>query len=596
MDYYFNCFILKFLISLTTTAHTMKVDEEGFGFCAAVNSILSGGIFSSPLHIQFMDGTLHNCLIPTHTTYFVTNVCASATTAPIAESSLILVKAEQLLQINFDCIDSNGYLLIVIRNELNQSFMNELVSILWKKSFINVTFVTMKNSKIFLQTFLPFNDLKCDDVEPKVINKFDENRRKWENDQFFPEKLHNFHSCRLTVTTYKNVVPYIVREEYINGKRILTGRVIEMIDALASTLNFTTQLDYHPSISAYETCIRIVANRKADLFIGNLFLDLSRTSYVDFTIPIFFEFLKFAVPPGRSYTQFENLSRTFDSRTWVLILCVLLSCTIIVFSISISSKDIKIDAFGTGYDNGFMDFIADTLGMSRISMPNFTIPRMIIVKFVIFSFVIRTLYQASLFKFLNSNGKLKSAQSIEEIIDRGYAVYSLTLYENYLNLSHHSFASRKFVNLSDFDVLLEKISNANFKGALMHTGSLLMYNNGLKDRKFTNVFCKEDFMTISMVAYLPKNSYLTEVVNEKIGLFHNAGLIDIWDRRSKNTTQTIVEEENSLKDLSVSDLKAIFQLYLMALSLSIVMFIGEIVYENVKRQIKIARYGIGVEC
>lgn len=159
-----------------------------------------------------------------------------------------------------------------------------------------------------------------------------------------------------------------------------------------------------------------------------------------------------------------------------------------------------------------------------------------------------------------------------------------------------NYCSRKFVNLSDFDVLLEKISDANFMGALMHTGSLLMYNNGLKDRNFTNVFCKEDFMTISMVAYLPKNSYLTEVVNEKIGLFHNAGLIDIWDRRSQNTAHKRAEVDDSLKRLTVSDLRAIFMLYLMALPLSGVAFIGEILCEKVKRQIGFACYGIRVEC
>lgn len=441
MDY-FNCIVIELLIVLSaTTARTLKVDEQETDFCAAVNNILNSDVFSSAFHIHFMDKTFHNCLRPVYTPHYVISGFSGANAVSITVNSLTIVEtAEELLKVNFDRADSNGRHLIVILNDVNQSSINELVGILWKKFFINVTFMVMKRSKISLQTFVPFNEAKCDDVQLTVINQFYENRMKWETDQFFPEKLHNFHGCVQTVTTHKNVVPYIVREEYINGKRILSGRVIEMINALATTLNFKTKLDYHPPISAYETCIQTVANRTADLFIGNLYLDLSRISYVDFSIPIFFEFLKFAIPPGRSYTQFENLSRTFDSRTWVLILCVLLSSTVIVFMISISSKDTRIEAFGIGYRNGFMDFIADILGMSRISMPNLTIPRLVIVKFVIFCFVIRTLYQASLFKFLHSNGKMKAAQSIEEIIDRGYTVYSLPIYEKYLNLSHHSHA------------------------------------------------------------------------------------------------------------------------------------------------------------
>lgn len=120
----------------------------------------------------------------------------------------------------------------------------------------------------------------------------------------------------------------------------------------------------------------------------------------------------------------------------------------------------------------------------------------------------------------------------------------------------------------------------------MHTGSLLIYKNGLNDRKFTNIFCKEDLMTISMVAYLPKNSYLTEVVNEKIGIFHNAGLIDIWDRRSQNIAHSIANEEDTLKAITISDLKAIFMIYLMASAVSILTFSWEIIYQTLKRNAK----------
>lgn len=119
----------------------------------------------------------------------------------------------------------------------------------------------------------------------------------------------------------------------------------------------------------------------------------------------------------------------------------------------------------------------------------------------------------------------------------------------------------------------------------MHTGSLLIYNNGRKDRNFTNVFCKEDLMTISMVAYLPKNSYLTEVVNEKIGIFHSAGLIDVWDRRSKEIAPFFTNEENTLKSIAINDLKAIFLVYLMALTVGILTFIWEIVHKSLKRKL-----------
>lgn len=437
---YLNCFLIKIFV-LTTNIYTINanVDKE-MGLCAAINSILNLDILSSPIHIQLMDKTTFgDCVNLNHTTY-LSNVCINET-ASRSKSTLVIVESvEELLKMNVGCINHNENHLIVI-HQWNGSSDNESVNMFYERYFINVTFLVNTNSELTLQTFIPFNDAKCNDIELKMINQFDKHTQKWANGKFFPEKLRNFHNCRLKVTTHKNVVPYIVREEYVNGKRILTGRVIEMINALAQSLNFTVDLDYHPSVSAYETSIQKVANGEADLFIGNLFLDLPRIKYLDFSVPIFFEFLKFVVPPGRSYTQFENLVRTFDNLTWILIMCVFFSCTIIiVFIVSIRSKEIQIAAFGVGYNNAVMDFIADILGMSRMSMPNLTIPRLLIVKFVIFTFVIRTLYQASLFHFLQSHGQLKPAQSIDEIIDRGFTIYSLPLYQNYLNLSHHMYA------------------------------------------------------------------------------------------------------------------------------------------------------------
>lgn len=444
------------MIVSKTIGYTMYNNE--IGLCASVNSILHLDVFSGPIHIQLLDKSIGNCLEPSHKTH-LTNVCINAT-ASISMSALVVVEsADQLLKINLNCINHRGHQLIVIQNHSNDSSISELVNAFWKKMLINVSFLVTTDSQVLLQTYIPFNDAKCNDIDLKTINEFDEPTRKWTTDQFFPEKVHNFHNCAVKVTTYKNVVPYIVREEYRNGVRILSGRVIEMIDALAESLNFTTALDYYPSISAYESSIGKVANREADLFIGNVFLDSNRINYLDFSIPIFFEFMKFVVPPGRIYSQFENLVRTFEGLTWMLILCVLLSSTAIVFVISISTKETKIDAFGVGYDNAFMDFISDIFGMSRTSMPIMAIPRLAILKFVIFTFVIRTLYQASLFKFLQSDGRLKSAQSINEIIGSGSTVYSLTLYQNYLNLSNHKYARYNSKNIALCSCCLPNDSN-----------------------------------------------------------------------------------------------------------------------------------------
>lgn len=409
--------------------------KEFTPFCNAIKSIIKLVILLPPINIQIIDENFGKCIESKNSTVLI-NVCMNSVPW-MSQSSLIIAKEEvEISKLIHLCMNHNGNHLVVLHKN-SKSHLNDLVNYFWKKLLINVSFLVINKSEILIQTFIPYNDRKCNDTELETINRFDERSGNWKTDKFFPKKLNNFHRCFLTVTTYKNVVPYIVHEEYINGKMQLKGRVIQMIDALATSLNFTTKLEYEPSVAAWEKCIDRVANYEADLFIGNLVLDLSRTKYLDFTIPIFFETLKFVIPPGRPYTQIENLTRAFDITVWYMILCVFLLTALGVLILSGRSKNVKIYAFGIGYRNAFMDFLGTVFGVTGTSMPDLNIPRIIIIKFVIFCFVIRTVYQGSLFNFLQSNGKLKPAQSIDDMINRGYTFYMLALYDNYLNAKRH---------------------------------------------------------------------------------------------------------------------------------------------------------------
>lgn len=117
----------------------------------------------------------------------------------------------------------------------------------------------------------------------------------------------------------------------------------------------------------------------------------------------------------------------------------------------------------------------------------------------------------------------------------------------------------------------------------MHTASVIIYKNGLSDKKFTNLFCKEFLMTISMVAYLPKNFYFKKVVNEQILLFHNAGLVEYWDKKSGAKISVLVKETHAAQDpIHVKDLKGIFYAYLVACGFSSLCFIAEVFIKLVR--------------
>ncbi len=193
-------------------------------------------------------------------------------------------------------------------------------------------------------------------------------------------------------------------------------------------------------MTGFDNCYRKVGNHEADLFIGNVAIDRNRIDKLDFSLPIFFEFLKFVVPPGKSFTQVENFGRVFDSTTWTLISIVFLLAGATVLIISFRSEKVKTYAFGVHYNNAFMDYLATIFGSALSIQPNALFPRLIIVEFVLFCFVMRSIYQGSLFNFLQSGAKANTVQSIDEMISKGFTFFMLQGYANYLDLSSQNYA------------------------------------------------------------------------------------------------------------------------------------------------------------
>lgn len=430
-----SIFCLSVVIVLVSRNFGMHIgtDEENYKLCEALKSLIQLNVLKPPLNIQSRDQTFDDCINTNNATVLINLVTNK--TRLLSKSSVVIVKTKaDILKNLSNLMNYNCNHLIVVR-QYSSGDLDEVVCQFWKNLLINVSFMVNTNSRISLQTFIPYNEDNCNDTMLRTINQFSEQSQTWQTKDFFPKKLTNFYGCAIKIATHKNVIPYIVREENVNGKRVLQGRVIQMIDTLSVSLNFTADLDYEPSVAAFDSCYRKVGNNEADLFIGNVALDKSRIESLDFSLPIFFEFLKFVVPPGKYFTQVENFGRVFDSMTWALIFIVFLLVGGTVLIINFCSKKVKIYAFGVRYGNAFMDYLATIFGSALSTSPNMNLPRLILVKFVIFCFIIRTIYQGSLYNFLQSGTKANAVQSIEEMISKGFTFFMLRGYANYLDLS-----------------------------------------------------------------------------------------------------------------------------------------------------------------
>lgn len=391
-------------------------DEIPATLCVALHSVLQQNVLTPPLSIQSRDGLFdHRCINATSNNVTTMINLTTNITQSISKSSIIIVgtKTDVLMNNMTHLMNHRSNHLIVVR-QFGPKDLDELAYQCWKHLLLNVSFLTNDHAdseSVSLQTFTPFNEANCNDTMLRTINVFDGKTRTWHSRNFFPTKLTNLHGCTHRIAMHESAIPFIMWQEIINGEHVLKGRAFQIVKALSRSLNFSIDVIYNSSVLGYDTCLERVRNDEAEMFIGNVLIDRTNVALMDFTFPIYFEHLKFIIPPGRTYTAAQNLARVFDSMTWTFILIVLLPVGVMVISISFQTKKVKMYAFGAGYSNAFMDYLATILGVGVSTSPNAHRPQLIIVKFVFLCFIVRSIYQGSLFNLLQSGARTRPIQS-----------------------------------------------------------------------------------------------------------------------------------------------------------------------------------------
>lgn len=104
----------------------------------------------------------------------------------------------------------------------------------------------------------------------------------------------------------------------------------------------------------------------------------------------------------------------------------------------------------------------------------------------------------------------------------------------------------------------------------------MIYLNKLNQKNFTFNVCNEIIMTVPVVFYLHKNSFLTDILNEKIDDLKSSGLIDYWI--SKYLDPNYLHLKSSMqgpKILNFRELLGAFQLCSFGLFCATISFVIE---------------------
>lgn len=325
---------------------------------------------------------------------------------------------------------SGEFLFVLIDGRFAE--IEDVFKVLWNLQFVNVNIMyeDEESGEVFVETFFPFDSVKCGETTPDIINQFKND--KFVNEPFFPEKLNDLQGCQLRVATSNQSVPYSFAELLPNGSYHLHGRDILLIEALSKALHFKINyvfigeegylLENGTATGPFE----MLLEKQADLIAADYWLKVNRLQFIDYSTPYITQQIAFIIPPGSELTSFEKFIRPLDIYTWILLVLFIGIAVLVIYVVGKSSTTFQDFIFGIGIRKPYMNILHAIFGGSQPQLPQRNFARSLLMMFLLFCLVMRTLYTGSLYRFLQSKVHHKEAQSINEMVEKDFKFYTVS--------------------------------------------------------------------------------------------------------------------------------------------------------------------------
>ncbi|CRK92013.1 CLUMA_CG005593, isoform A [Clunio marinus] len=312
-----------------------------------------------------------------------------------------------------------GFYAILLTNERKVE-VDEIFKSFWMKQIHNVLIFYFKDFQVKVQKFQPFNEKKCNDTKAVDVDMT-------EIKASFSSGLRDLKKCLIKVSA-PHIPPFIMTNE----KNEIVGRDIDLINVIAEVLNFKIELQYLNYSLAFGIlynngtatgAFKDLLESKSDLIIGDYYLTQSRLNFLDASSAYFSSEIGFVIPPPMNLKPIEKLLQPFQLNFWI----PLMICFCVIFFIAFVMRFVT-----SRYDENVMknislemNLVALIFGVSYPSESRKIYLRIFLISLVIFFLVVQAAYQGSLFKFLQTNSKHKQVQSVDDMVERDYKIYSI---------------------------------------------------------------------------------------------------------------------------------------------------------------------------
>lgn len=454
--------------------------------------------------------------------------------------------------------------------------LQEIFEFFLRKELYSVYAIYQANNEVIISTFIPFQGPNlCRNSEPKVIAKFS-------NGTFegtFPREI-NFNLCPVRVVTFHNP-DFMIVKKFANGSNDLSGLGIELIDMFARGLNYTNQVtvnnETYPWGMVYSDdnitgCLGSLHRNQADLSLTSSILNSQRVKYFDPSVPLMMDSTVFVIPPGKPYGHFEKLTRPFSLTVWIFIIVTIAVAVLTILLTNTRNEYVKSIVYGHGVKTPMTNLILTIVGLGQTRLPSRSFSRFILMMFIILCLVLRSIYQGSLYEFLQSDQRHKEVESVEEMVKNDFTFYAREIYMDDLKDTLKSYKSHS--NVLPIDAVWNTRWKMTGEEKVSFLETLGLIHNKM-DEGFKVKYLKDPFATVSAVLYFRKNFFLREHINTKITRLVSSGFLEYWNRGLYKQ-----HTGKQPKRLKVKDFYGTFALLLMGLIIGFVLFVFEILHKR----------------
>lgn len=369
---------------------------------------------------------------------------------------------------------SEEYFVIVTENS-NLEEKEEIFQIFWKFFYHNV--IILESGRVF--TFFPFSRNFCDliktvelRIEGAEVGNFKNPVEGAQKFNFFPPKFLNFNNCSLKVTTFESEATFKL------GPHIY-GRDFEIIKALAFALNFHLDLDFVNITDPWDViysngtitgAFKKLVNHESSFALGNYFYKPDRVQNLDFSTAYAFDPVIFVTPKQRQLNSLRKLVRPFMPATWTALILTLIGGGFVIIFVRKKSQKVRNFVFGFRLATPFMNFLMEIFGISQPRLPGRNFSRFLLMNFLIFTLVMRSAYQGSLFRFLQTKDYAKDPQNLAEIIEMGYKVITVAVFEDFLGMGSEKRGKIVITKEEEYLKALHRTIDVDFHAAVLTSG------------------------------------------------------------------------------------------------------------------------------